>query len=204
MPSLAIPDGSLSGVSQTIDFPATIASITEVSVELELIGGFTGDYYAYLQHGSGFAVLLNRSGRTSNSGAGSVGYLDGGFDITLREGAANGDIHNYQSISAPDGGVLTGLWEPDGRNVSPLGVLGTEARTATLTAFAGMHGGGDWTLFVADLSSGGAGTLEGWTLAVTGVAVPEPTAVVIVSAVALLMVGGIRKVQVICGGYFRR
>lgn len=185
-PGLAVPDGSLVGISHTIQFPATIAEITEVTVELELSGGFTGDFYAYLQHDTGFAVLLNRPGRTSNSGLASLGYLDSGFQISFADDAANGDIHFYQSVSDPAGGVLTGLWQPDARATSPLSVVGTEPRDAPLASFLGLASGGDWTLFVADLSPGGVGTLDAWTLHVTGVAVPEPRTLVSLAGVALL------------------
>jgi len=173
-PGLTIPDGSVVGISDGITMPATIASITEVSVTLDIQGGFTGDLYGYLQHDSGLAILLNRSGRTGNSGAASLGYLDSGYDITLRDSAVNGDVHGYQSVLNPAGGALTGVWQPDGRAVSPSTVDGTEARTAMLSTFTGGVSDGVWTLFLADLSPGGVSVLQGWSLEITGTAVPEP------------------------------
>lgn len=191
-PSVSIPDGSIVGIVDTVSFPATIASITSVSIDLEVAGGFTGDLYAYLQHDTGLAVLLNRTGRTGLSGIGSLGYLDSGFDITLQDSAINGDVHTYQSTLNPGGGTLTGLWQPDGRAVSPLTVDGSEARDATLAVFQGLASGGEWSLFVADLSGGGISQLAGWTLNVTGTAVPEPETVVGVSALGLLVLAALR------------
>ena len=192
-PSVSIPDGSIVGIVDTVSFPATIASITSVSIDLEVSGGFTGDLYAYLQHDTGLAVLLNRTGRTGLSGIGSLGYLDSGFDITLQDGALNGDVHTYRSTLNPGGGTLTGIWQPDGRAVSPLLVDGSEARDATLSVFHGLASGGEWSLFLADLSGGGISQLERWTLNVTGTAVPEPEALVGVSALGLLVLAALHR-----------
>jgi subtilisin-like proprotein convertase family protein len=186
-PAMAIPDGSTAGISQTVTFPSTIASITEVTLDLEISGGFTGDLYAYLQYDTGFAILLNRPGRTSTSGIGSLGYLDSGMTIRLNDGAHNGDLHFYQDVLNPGGGTLTGTWQPDGRAVSPLSVVGSENRDATLASFTGLPSGGDWTLFLADLSSGGTATLESWTLRVAGTAVPEPAQVATLAGIGLLL-----------------
>lgn len=196
-PNTGIPDGSVVGISHTISFPATIATISGVSLDLNVAGGFTGDLYAYLQHDTGIAVLLNRTGRSGNLGAASLGYLDGGFDITLQDAAGNGDIHGYRNTSNPGGGTLTGVWQPDGRAVSPLTVDGSEARNATLSVFTGLASEGDWTLFLADLSGGGLSVLQEWTLNVTGVAVPEPATWAGFSAVGLLGLAAFR-------GYRRR
>ena len=161
-----IPDNNLIGVADTHAFATTILSITSVQVTLDISGGFNGDYYAYLSHGNtGFAVLLNRAGVTA---ANASGYADGGLNVTFSDTAANGDIHNYQTVVNPGGGSLTGTWQPDGRNVNPQAVLNTTPRTAALNSFDGLDGGGDWTLFVADASPLGIGTLEGWSLQVTG------------------------------------
>src|SRR5437763_417757 len=67
-----IPDGNAAGwsdsrtVSLTLPDPAdgTTTEITDVNVRLNISGGYNGDLYGYLVHSSGFAVLLNRSGKT--------------------------------------------------------------------------------------------------------------------------------------------
>ena len=85
------------------------------------------------------------------------------------------------------GGVLTGTFQPDARNVSPFSVLDTSPWTAFLSSFDGLDPNGTWTLFIADVSPVGIGTLDSWSLTVDGtgpVGVPDGG-----STVALLAVG---------------
>ncbi len=71
----AIPDNDDVGFAdtRTINVP-DITEIESVTVGLNFTGGWNGDLYAYLVHGSGFAVLLNRPGR-------SVGAPDGSATV---------------------------------------------------------------------------------------------------------------------------
>ena len=73
---------------------------------LNIAGGYNGDLYAYLSHGAGFAVLLNRVGRTSVN---TDGYSTPGFAVTL-VGHAAADVHSYESLSPTynANGQLTG------------------------------------------------------------------------------------------------
>jgi subtilisin-like proprotein convertase family protein len=158
--SLAIPDNDPNGVADTEIFGLAGYTITGLQVSLDISGGYNGDYYAYLRHGAlGFAVLLNRTG---SSIANPYGYADSGFDVTLSDSAANGSIHSYQSVSNPQGGALTGLWQPDG---------------GSLSSFNGLDPSGAWTLYLADLSPVGIGTLTGWGLTVTADPPTVPAAV---------------------------
>src|SRR6266404_5588518 len=76
-----IPDGNPTGLESTIEVGRLSAQLADITVSLDISGGFNGDLYAYLSHGStGFAVLLNRPGKTA---ADSFGYGDAGFHITL-------------------------------------------------------------------------------------------------------------------------
>ena len=177
-----VPDNNPSGLSdaQTIG-SSSINEIADVQVTLHISGGFNGDLYCYVSHSSGFSVLLNRTGKTSSS---AFGYADPGFDVTFNGTAAN-DVHLYQTFSPSfDGqGRLTGMWQPDARNVDPANVLDTDSRTATLSSFNGLNANGKWTLFVADLHSGAVSSVDSWSLQITGV--PEPV------NVALLVFGGV-------------
>ena len=167
-----IPDGDPNGLSDTQNIDLTsqqLFNITDLQVTLHITGGFNGDYYGYLVHNGGFAILLNRVGKTA---ANSVGYADSGFNITLSASSPN-DIHNYQNVSNPGGGILTGVFAEDGRNVDPAGVLDTDARTALLSSFNGQDPNGQWTLFLSDVDYGQQGQLTSWGLVVT--AVPEPS-----------------------------
>jgi len=178
----AIPDGNVNGLQSTLTFnDAYFDNVLDVNVRLNISGGYNGDLYAYLTHGSGFSGLLNRSGRT---GANSFGYGDAGFNITLDD--QNGtDIHAY---GGNGGAQLTGTWQPDARNINPATVLDTDARTAFLNAFNGLDANGGWTLFIADVSGGDVSTLVSWELDIT--AVPEPTTVALGIFGGVLALGG--------------
>jgi subtilisin-like proprotein convertase family protein len=166
---LAIDDGNPSGLANTQAITSAITDIQSLTATLSISGTFNGDLYAYLVHGSGFAVLLNRSGSTA---ANSFGYDDDGFDVTFDD-LAPVDIHDYQDSTTPAAATpLTGTWRPDGRETDPDLVLDTDPSTATLGSFVTGDANGDWTLFVADLSGGEAHTLEAWSLTITGI--PEP------------------------------
>ena len=170
-PNLLIPDGSTVGVVDSRIFTSQITSITNVRVSLSIAGtpgtgdAFNGDFYVTLAHSSGFAVLLNRTGRTALD---PYGYSDSGFDVTFDDAGAFADIHNYQLTLNPGGGALTGTWGSDGRDVNPNAVLDTTPRIARLDSFNGLDASGEWNLFVADVESLGTGRLVSWKLEVTG------------------------------------
>lgn len=170
----AVPDGSSSGLTDVQTVNSQITTITDVDVTFAILGDFNGDLYAWLRKGDDFSVLLNRPGRTQSEPLGSA---DPGLSITLDDDAPNGDIHDYRvtlfgNASTPLDSPLTGFWAPDGRNVDPAIVFDSDQRTADLSVFDGVTASGDWTLFVADVSSGGTAELNQWGLTFTGV--PEP------------------------------
>lgn len=168
-----IPDADPSGLASTILVNTPIQTIDIITVTLKIESDFAmwnGDYYAYLVHESGFVVLMNRPGRTATN---LDGYSDSGFHITFDD-LATGDVHWYQSILNPAGDLLTGDWQPDGRQIDPSDSLDTTPRGVGLSAFNGANPNGDWTLYVADVAAGGEGRLVSWTLNLQG-QVPEPS-----------------------------
>ena len=175
--NLNIPDGSASGLANVQTPATTITSLDSVIVSASISGtvdaapkAFNGDIYAYLRHGTGISILLNRTGKTA---ANAFGYSDNGFNVTFSDTAANGDIHLYGNTLPPAAGQpLLGTWQPDGRATDPNNVLDTDARPLLLGSFNGLNAQGGWTLFVADVSSGEEHTLNSWSLQLTGV--PEP------------------------------
>lgn len=194
-----IPDGSFSGLSDTRVLPAAGLEIRSIAVTLVLSplgeGGFLGDLYATLTHETGgYAVLLNRPGREPATMP--FGYSDSvGVNITLADDAP-AVIHEYRLTLSGSHTValaddLSGWWQPDGRAIDPVEVGPADARTALLESFAGRDPGGQWTLFLADVSSGGQYRLDSWTLSVT--LIPEP-------APAFLLLG----LAALAGGVFRR
>ncbi len=171
-PNLAVPDNSPVGVTDSHVIGSAILDIRQVSVTLNLTGGFNGDFYVYLVHatplGTGFSVLLNRAGTTASN---SFGYADSGFSVTFSDLALT-DAHLYRNQTNPMGGTLTGTFQPDARNVSPFSVTDASPRSAFLSSFNNLDANGTWSLYLADLSPVGTGTLASWTLTIQGV--PEP------------------------------
>jgi len=171
-----VPDANVNGLSMTTNLSITGGTISDVTVSLDISGGYNGDLYAYLAGpNGGFAVLLNRVGVSNN--ASSFGYGNSGFDIVLSDSAAN-DVHYYQSASYTlnGNGQLTGTWAPDGRNIGPQSapsLFGSTAPSALLGSFNGTDPNGGWTLFLADLSVGSQSQLLSWSLDI--VTVPEPS-----------------------------
>jgi subtilisin-like proprotein convertase family protein len=178
--NLAITDNDPNGVQNSQTVTGLSGSIANIQVRLDLEGtgdgAFNGDYYVELVNSAGgFAVLLNRVGMSS---ANPFGYGDDGFSVTFSDSAAN-DIHFYQnySYSLNASGQLTGVWQPDGENISPLSNpaafdAALSQQTALLSSFDGGNPNGTWTLFLTDLSAGGTGQLAGWSITVA--TVPEP------------------------------
>jgi subtilisin-like proprotein convertase family protein len=168
-----VPDGNLSGMSDVRNVTSAVGKISSLQVRLKVTGEFNGDLYAYLRNTNGFVVLLNRVGKTVSN---PYGYGDSGFNVTFQTGAANGDIHLYQNVTNPaDGSPLTGIWQPDGRTNDPASVIDTSSRTTLLTNFNGFNGAGQWTLFLADVASGGTNMLTQWGLDISGAASPTLT-----------------------------
>lgn len=190
--NLAIPDGSPVGVSNTQTLGPGLGAIADLNVTLEISGNYNGDLYVTLVHGSGFSVLLNRTGRTA---ADSFGYGDTGFDVTLDDQASNGDIHNYQlALGSAPSGALGGIWAPDARDVNPATTLDTHSRTALLSSFNGLDASGDWTIFLADMESVGTSTLVSWGLEIEQVPDNVNTALLFsVGLVGLFAVGIVRR-----------
>lgn len=176
-----IPDDSATGIASMITI-ADAGLVTGVSVSFEVSipagqTGWVGDLYAYLRHEDGFSVLLNRAGRTELN---SFGYADSrSVRVTFSDDAMNGDIHGYRTtLNGGDSvsltGALLGNWAPDGRSADPDVVVGGSPRTALLGGFAGHELGGNWTLFVADLSGGGIHQLDRWGMQFQVQPIPEP------------------------------
>jgi subtilisin-like proprotein convertase family protein len=162
----AIPDANPNGLSSTFTVSGvTDGLVSDVNVMLNVSGTWNGDLYAYLSHGTtGFAVLLNRVGRTSLNPFGSA---DTGVNIWLDDSAST-DVH----LAGGTGSLLTGTYQADGRSADPQFVTDASARDARLSSFENLNPNGTWTLFFADAAGQEQSTLEGWSLQLT--VIPEP------------------------------
>lgn len=163
-----IPDGDPSGRVNTYTFSGIYDyNITDVVVTLNVSGGYNGNLYAYLTHGSGTAVLLNRVGVGVSDPLGASG--SGLTTLILSSSVANNIHFNL------DGGT-TGTYAPDGRTIDPLSAAAdfdSASTTANFSSFNGTSPNGVWTLYFADVvGGGGTPNLTSWSLDVT--AVPEP------------------------------
>lgn len=176
-----IPDGNPGGwvdsrtVSGLGDSP-----IDNVSVRLDISGGYNGDLYGYLVYQSvggdtsAMAVLLNRVG----TGAGDAitqlfGYANPGMNVTLDDSSVSTSIHNYGGT-----GVPSGTYNSDGGNLG--------------ATFNGQSANGTWTLFFADLSNGGgASKVTSWGLTLDVAPVPEPVTTAGMIFGALVLTGGL-------------
>ena len=186
-PDTAIPVDSQFGVTLSQDLTVPGGSISDVTVGLDISGGFNGDLYAYLSGpNGGFAVLLNRVGVQSGN---SFGYSDSGMDVTFADSAAD-SIHFYQNVPGYDITSGTASWQPDGENINPNSPASDYpvAQSAMLSSFEDTNPNGTWTLFLADLSSGSPSTVVSWSLDI--VTVPEPSAWALmgIGAAALLWI----------------
>jgi hypothetical protein len=189
-----IPVGNTAGWSdsETITSSQIYGSITSLSVNLDISGGFNGALYGYLSYDGVVVTLLDRVGVNSGN---SFGYLDSGMNITLSSAAAN-NIHSYQNYSPTySGGQLTGTWAPDGNTANPVtGSPGSFSMTPSgtgLNSFNGLSPDGTWTLFLADVISGGSSpeVLSYGLNIVT--AVPEPANMALGIFAGLFILGGL-------------
>jgi subtilisin-like proprotein convertase family protein len=161
-----IPDGNAAGVHDVRTITSQIAFLTSVRVRLNISGKFNGDLYGYVRHSTGLAILLNRPGRTLSNFA---GYEDSGLDVVFSDLANTNDIHNYRLVTTPlSGSPLTGTWQPDARFIDPDLVTDVSPRTAFLSALTNLNANGDWTLFLADMYSGGTNFLNSWGIEIQG------------------------------------
>jgi subtilisin-like proprotein convertase family protein len=189
----AVPDGSATGLTLNTNLTVPGGNISSLSLLLNLTGGYNGNLYAYLRGpNGGFAVLLNRVGISGASGN-STGYSDTGFNVTFKT-TATGDIHLYQNVAygLNVSGQLTGIWQPDGRNIDPLSSpssFDSASRNALLNSFGGTDPNGTWTLFLADVVSGTQSTLASWGLDITTVPEPSLPALASMGLTILLVLG---------------
>ena len=167
-----VPDGNLNDWSDTRAVNGIAdGPLLDVSVRLNVSGGFNGDLYGYLSYNGALVPLLNRVGVGTGS---SFGYTDAGLNVRFTD-SANHNIHFYQTVSGYSvaGGAA---WQPDGRTVNPVNSPppAFDANgTVTFASYYGMNPNGNWTLFLADVSAGGGSSqVLSWGLDIS--TVPEP------------------------------
>ena len=182
-----ILDGNTAGMANTMNLSGAGLgnSLQTITVTLNVSGGNNGDLYAYLSYNGTLVPLLNRIGVSSGN---SFGYSGAGLNNVTLSDSASVNIH------AAGNGTLSGSYQADGQNISPLSSASSFSSgggSITLnTTFSGMNPNGNWTLFFADVVSGGGNeTLNGWSMDIT--AVPEPVNVALGVFAGLFGIAGI-------------
>src|ERR1035441_10160155 len=194
-----IPDGNASGSAGTATASGFLPTISDISVKLNISGGYNGDLYAYLSYGGVLVPLLNRVGVTGTSGGDAFGYGETGFNVTLSSAGAQ-DVHFYGNYSPTinGSGQLTGTWQPDGRAIDPQSAPSSfdSASRVSFGSYSGLNPNGTWTLFLADLSAGGGQSqLVSWELDIT--AVPEPVHVALGVFAGVLLFGSLVRSRLV-------
>jgi len=166
--STTILDGNPVGTWNTMTLSGLGPVLTGLTVTVNVTGGVNSDLYAYLSHNGEIAVLLNRMGVSPTTPFGDTG---------------SGFIASYTALDANN-------------TVSPFAgaasFTGAGPTTDLTTTFGSVDLNGTWTLFFADVATGGGNaTLNGWSLNLT--AVPEPVNVALgVFAAMLVVLAGVR------------
>jgi len=165
------------GVASQMNFTANTSGnqMINVTVGLNVSGGYDGNLYAYLISPTGtLVVLMDHPGSAPFYAAGR------GMNLTLADSGINGSI---QSATETAGVQLTGTYSAVG-SLSSIAAPGGNDGT----------GNGTWTLFFADLTRGGGQSyLDSWTLNLT--VVPEPVTLALGLFVAMLLAqAGLKRV----------
>ena len=154
---IVIPDDNPNGASSAISVSGLGNVLSDVTLTLNVSGGFNGDLVCYLSYGSSSLTLLNRIGSTSGNPFGSA--TAGFTSFTFSDSGSSG-LHD---LTGTAGSPLTGTYQPDSGGATFGGTFG------------GVDPNGTWTIFFADMASGGGSspsTLNSWSLDIT--TVPEP------------------------------
>jgi len=174
----SIPDGNPVGVSFTgnYDQAAPGATVSGLTVDLSISGGYNGNLYTYLVAPNGTMVLLlNQPGVT---GGNPFGYAGSGLNVTLTDATTylGNPVTGIQTTAETPGQIFAGTYNAAG----------------TLGTFNNSSANGNWTLFFADMAPGGGqAQLTGWSLDIT--AVPEPINVALaIFGIGFIGVGAVR------------
>jgi hypothetical protein len=171
---IAIPDDNPNGITSAISVSGLGNVLSDVTVTINVSSGFNGDLVCYLNYGSSSVTLLNRIGSTSGNPFGSA--TAGFTSFTFSDSGSSG-LH---SITGTAGSPLSGTYQPD------------SGGAALDTTFTG-NPNGTWTIFFADMASGGGSgpsTLDSWSLDITAVPEPVNAALGVFAGLGLVVVMG--------------
>ena len=149
---LAIPDGSVDGVSHTINVPDG-GSVTDLDIDLDISHPWVGDLCVTVSHGAMAVTLIQRIGDSSGLGCDAVG-------------CCGCNANNLAGIILDDEGVGAAVNDQCANDLSsPPNYVPDNP----LSGFNGMNPQGDWVITVNDNAGGDVGTLNGWSLHICGI-----------------------------------
>ncbi len=155
----SIPNGSLTGVSSVLIAPALVLSDVNL-ILTNITHTSVPDLHIELWSPTGTKVVLTRAFTETPAGilvhtTTPDNYINVTFDDQASTNLANGVSADHKSII------------PGSYNVNHPSVV-----TNPLSLFNGQNSSGTWTLFVQDLHPDDLGTINGWSLQLTGLSVP--------------------------------
>jgi subtilisin-like proprotein convertase family protein len=110
-PGAAIPDGNLSGITfgQTLSDYASQATVSIVTVALNIAGGYDGNLYSYLVAPNGTMVVLLTP--TANSGSGmNITLQDNATAINASSDLSSGTYAASGTLANINGSAANGQW----------------------------------------------------------------------------------------------
>ncbi len=110
-PDTVIPDGDLAGVAfnQTLSDYASQATVSALTVALNIVGGYDGNLYSYLVAPNGTMVVLLTPSANSGSGM-NITLQDGASAITASSDLSGGTYAASGTLANINGSAANGQW----------------------------------------------------------------------------------------------
>ena len=154
--SVGIPDGSLTGATNTINVPLpSTAAITALTVAFNFTHTWDGDLVVALKAPNNSILNLDYYLSSTGGAGATTGFTNTRISSTGTAALSSGS-NPYNSIFKADAIVGNG----------PFGPSGPTGYNATTSSWSGLYStpNGNWTLAAYDGGAGDVGTLTSWSL----------------------------------------
>lgn len=130
-PGVTIPDDNPSGVAYSINFGQSGLTVGNITVTINLSGGYNGDIYAYLSHGGQISTLLNGPSAGLNGSSMNITFIEGTGSPVPTTSSANltGSYTAYSDLATFNTTNPNGNWTLFFADLSP-------GDTSTLNSFS--------------------------------------------------------------------
>ncbi len=146
-PNLSIPDNNPTGVSHTMNIPAS-ANILDMDIYVNATHTWVGDLRFVVSHNATNATIIDRPGVPAST----FGCSGNDYDVTVNDEGPDGNIETQCADAPAIFGDRVG---------------GDPPNSSLLAAYDGMDITGDWTITVSDHAGGDTGTLVEWCVVPT-------------------------------------